>query len=56
MAAELVGEAGDGPGAPMPDGELAEVRWVSLGEVDDLMRDAVYKPVIQHLRRVLDVS
>lgn len=32
--------------------ELAEVRWLPLREVDELM-PGVYEPVMQHLRRVL---
>lgn len=35
-----------------PD-ELAEVRWVSLAEADELMSGAIYEPVKAHLRRTL---
>ena len=33
--------------------ELAEVRWVSLKEADDLTGGTVYEPVRQHLKRML---
>lgn len=33
--------------------ELAEVRWVSLAEADELTGGAIYEPVRQHLRRML---
>jgi 8-oxo-dGTP pyrophosphatase MutT (NUDIX family) len=33
--------------------ELAEVRWVSLAEADDLMGGMIFEPVRQHLRQTL---
>jgi hypothetical protein len=33
--------------------ELAEVRWISLEEADDLMGGAIYEPVRAYLRRAL---
>ncbi|MGH3191797.1 MAG: hypothetical protein ACRDPY_33270 [Streptosporangiaceae bacterium] len=53
VAAELTSEPG-----VMADvrGELAEVRWVSLGEAEGLMSGTIYEPVIRYLRHVLNVS
>ena len=34
--------------------ELAEVRWVTADEADELMGGKVYDPVRDHLRRTLD--
>lgn len=33
--------------------ELAEVRWVSLGQADELMSGMIYEPVRKHLRQTL---
>lgn len=33
--------------------ELAEVRWVSLAEADELTGTSIYEPVRQHLKRML---
>jgi 8-oxo-dGTP diphosphatase len=33
--------------------ELAEVRWVSLAEVDELMKGMIFGPVHEYLERVL---
>ena len=33
--------------------ELAEVRWVSLAQADDLMGGMIFEPVYEHLRQVL---
>lgn len=33
--------------------ELAEVRWVSLTEADELMGNAIFEPVRQHIRQTL---
>jgi len=34
--------------------ELAEVRWVTPAEADDLMGGAIYEPVREHLRQALE--
>ena len=34
--------------------ELAEVRWVTPDEADDLMGGAIYEPVREHLRQALE--
>jgi 8-oxo-dGTP pyrophosphatase MutT (NUDIX family)/predicted DNA-binding protein (UPF0251 family) len=36
--------------------ELAEVRWVTLAEADELMGGMIYEPVRTHLRRTLNVA
>jgi hypothetical protein len=36
--------------------ELAEVRWVSPAEADELMGGSVYEPVRAHLRQVLKIA
>jgi hypothetical protein len=33
--------------------ELAEIRWVSLAEADELMGGTIFGPVQEHLRRTL---
>jgi NADH pyrophosphatase NudC (nudix superfamily) len=33
--------------------ELAEVRWVSLAEADELMGGTIFEPVHEHLKRML---
>ena len=33
--------------------ELAEVRWVTLAEADELMGGMIFEPVYEHLRQVL---
>jgi hypothetical protein len=33
--------------------ELAEVRWVSLAQADELMSGMIYEPVRKHLRQTL---
>jgi len=44
----------DGTGAVVRDtDELAEVRWVSLAEADELMSGQVFEPVRQHLQQAL---
>jgi hypothetical protein len=36
------------------DQELAEVRWVSLAQADELMGGTMYEPVRDHLKRTLN--
>jgi 8-oxo-dGTP pyrophosphatase MutT (NUDIX family) len=36
--------------------ELAEVRWVSLAQADELMGGTIFEPVRKHLRRMLEAQ